>query len=116
MATGWKDWTEEAVAQERLHVWLFRRDGTLILTVRQAGDRDGLDLPLRSLARIVAETGATALVMAHNHPSGDPRPSSADVTTTRAVWRMARTLGAVLLDHVIVGRERSFSFRANGLL
>jgi DNA repair protein RadC len=125
MTSGWQDSTgshppgQRPIPHgepERLYVWLLRRDGTLIATIRQTGERHGVDLALCSLARIIAETGSFALTMAHNHPSGDPRPSSADIAGTRSIWRMARSLDATLLDHLIVGRERSFSFRANGLL
>ncbi|CAN5291510.1 hypothetical protein BH10PSE13_BH10PSE13_23110 [soil metagenome] len=103
-------------APEALHVLLLRRDGTRIATVRRTGDRHGITLPLWSLARIVAQTGAASLVMVHNHPSGDPRPSRADMDATHAVWRMARMLGATLRDHLIIGRDGTFSFRAQGML
>lgn len=103
-------------APETLHVGLFHRDGRLIATVRRTGGRHGVALPLPSLARIVVRTGASALVMVHNHPSGDPHPSRADIDATYAVWRMARMLGATLHDHLIVGSDGLFSFRAHGML
>lgn len=102
--------------RERLRLWLFEPDGTLITTLRQTGTHRSLSLPMPGLARITATSGAAFLIMAHNHPSGDPRPSDADIAATRRVWRMARALGAALHDHLIVGHERTFSFRDNGLL
>ncbi len=54
--------------------------------------------------------------MVHNHPSGDPRPSRQDVTTSRAIARLARMLDARLLDHRITANEQTFSFRSEGLL
>ena len=68
-------------------------------------------------------SGATAIVVAHNHPSGDPGPSQADITVTRALRDAAEILEIELLDHVIVGDAQSdpqgrgfFSFREAGLL
>lgn len=81
-----------------------------------AGQSATVHIPLATLARAVSVTGAASLFMAHSHPSGDPHPSRADIEVTRQVWRLARTLGASLQDHLILGRCRSFSFRANGLL
>jgi DNA repair protein RadC len=54
--------------------------------------------------------------MAHNHPSGEARPSHADIDATRQIWRLARTLGASLQDHLVIGQRRAFSFRDSGLL
>ena len=52
----------------------------------------------------------------HNHPSGDPQPSRADIDMTQEVVRAAATLGLVVYDHVIVGAADTFSFRRAGLL
>jgi DNA repair protein RadC len=101
---------------ETLHILLLRRDGTRIATLRRTGGRQGVALSLRTLARIVAQSGAATLVMVHDHPSGDPRPSAADIAATHAIWRMARMLGATLHDHMIVGCRGTFSFRAHGML
>ncbi|MGD9868917.1 MAG: JAB domain-containing protein [Hyphomicrobiales bacterium] len=54
--------------------------------------------------------------MLHNHPSGDPSPSQADIEMTRQIVEAARKLGIVVHDHVIVGREGHASFRGLGLL
>ena len=68
-------------------------------------------------------SGATALVVAHNHPSGDPTPSCADITVTRALREAAKILEIELMDHVIVGDVKSdprgngfYSFRGAGIL
>ncbi|MET0362342.1 MAG: JAB domain-containing protein, partial [Sphingobium sp.] len=73
-------------------------------------------VPLAELGRILALTGACSLFVAHDHPSGDPRPSRTDIDTTRRIWRLARTLGVSLQDHMIFAGRQMFSFRANGLL
>lgn len=101
---------------EGLRLWLFDADRALVATLRGVGSRESLALPLRDIAHVLAHTGATRLVLAHSHPSGDPRPSEADIAATRCLWRLARALGASLHDHVIIGHKRTFSFRENGML
>ena len=54
--------------------------------------------------------------MVHNHPSGDPTPSSADIDMTREVAEAGKRLGITLHDHIIVGRNQPLSFKAEGLL
>jgi DNA repair protein RadC len=56
------------------------------------------------------------MILVHNHPSGDPTPSKADITMTRDVADAAKALGIVVHDHVIVGRSGHVSFKALGLL
>lgn len=58
----------------------------------------------------------TALLIAHNHPSGDPRPSEADQALTRRLGNAAEALDVTLLDHLIFAQDRMFSFREAGLL
>ncbi len=55
-------------------------------------------------------------ILAHNHPSGDPTPSTHDRELTQAVKAAAGTVGVRFLDHLIIGDAASFSFKANGLL
>ena len=62
------------------------------------------------------ELQATALILVHNHPSGDPTPSRADVEMTAEVKAAAAVLGVVLHDHLILGNGRWTSFRREGLL
>lgn len=70
----------------------------------------------REIMRRSLEIGATALILAHNHPSGDPKPSSDDVRVTRLVAGAAAALDIRLHDHVIVARSGWISFSASGLL
>lgn len=77
----------------------------------------------REVYREALRLSATAVVCAHNHPSGDPAPSAADIQVTRQLRESAKTLDIVLLDHVIVGRVAAdpnglgyYSFRAAGML
>jgi DNA repair protein RadC len=62
------------------------------------------------------ELSATALILVHNHPSGDPTPSAADIAMTREIAEIAKPLGIALHDHIIVGREGHVSFKGMRLL
>ena len=70
----------------------------------------------REVVKRALELGATALILAHNHPSGDPTPSRADIEMTQEVKAAATVLGIVLHDHLIIGNGRQLSFRREGLL
>ncbi|MEX0970851.1 MAG: JAB domain-containing protein, partial [Paracoccaceae bacterium] len=70
----------------------------------------------REVVKRALELNASALILVHNHPSGDPSPSSADIAMTTQIRQAASALGITLHDHVIIGKERDFSFRADGLL
>jgi DNA repair protein RadC len=70
----------------------------------------------REVVKRALELEATALILVHNHPSGDPTPSRADIEMTRAVQKATTALGIALHDHVIVGNGRWLSFRQQGLL
>jgi len=70
----------------------------------------------REVVRRALELQATALILVHNHPSGDPSPSRADVDMTREIGQAATMLGIVLHDHLIIGNGRHYSFRREGHL
>jgi DNA repair protein RadC len=70
----------------------------------------------REVVKRALELHASALILAHNHPSGDPAPSQDDIAMTREIMGAAEALGLVLHDHVIVGNGKTLSFRAQGLL
>ncbi len=70
----------------------------------------------REVVKRALELHSTAMIMVHNHPSGDPTPSTADVEMTKEVRAAAEVLSIVLHDHLIVGNGRWFSFRREGLL
>jgi DNA repair protein RadC len=89
-----------------------------VLGMRQtrSSEADLIDLRLRDIAVDALTHDAAGVVMAHNHPSGDPTPSRDDHEATRRIARALETLGIRLLDHVIVARGGSTSFRKLGLL
>lgn len=70
----------------------------------------------REVIKQALELHAVALILVHNHPSGDPSPSEEDILMTKAVKRAANALSLVLHDHVIVGNGRTLSMRKTGLL
>jgi DNA repair protein RadC len=70
----------------------------------------------REVVKRALELHATALILVHNHPSGDPTPSQDDIEMTKEIKGAAKTLSIVLHDHVIVGNGRWLSFRREGLL
>jgi DNA repair protein RadC len=70
----------------------------------------------REVVKRALELHATALILVHNHPSGDPTPSREDVAMTAEVKKAAAVLSVMLHDHVIIGNGRWLSFRREGLL
>lgn len=70
----------------------------------------------QEVVKRACELRAGALIIAHNHPSGDPTPSALDLATTQNIANVLRMLAISLHDHVIVGRRKTFSFRQKGLL
>jgi DNA repair protein RadC len=71
--------------------------------------------PREVFAGAIADMAA-GIVVAHNHPSGDPTPSKQDIATTQQLIAAGQILGVRLYDHVIVAGRRHYSFRANGMI
>jgi DNA repair protein RadC len=80
------------------------------------GIADSIPLSLRDIAADVIAWGAAGMVIAHNHPSGDARPSAADRDATRRIALLLGTLQARLIDHFILTRSDTTSFRDAGLI
>ena len=72
--------------------------------------------PVREVCQNALLSGAVSIVIAHNHPSGDDRPSEADISVTKMVKEGLDTIGVGLLDHLVIGDGTYFSFLENGLL
>jgi DNA repair protein RadC len=70
----------------------------------------------REVARRALELSAAALILVHNHPSGDPKPSAADVAITRDIVAAAATVGVKVHDHLVIGRDGEASLRSLGLI
>lgn len=102
---------------EQFRVLYLDRKNVLIADEAQAeGTVDHVPVYPREVVKRALELNASALILVHNHPSGDPTPSEADITMTRRISEAAVALGLTLHDHLIVGKERELSFRAHGLL
>lgn len=102
---------------ECFHLLFLDRKNRLIADERQQrGTVDHTPVYTREVVKRALELGASALILVHNHPSGDPTPSRADIEMTREVAEATARLGITLHDHVIVARGSHTSFRAKGLL
>ncbi|QQA42891.1 RadC family protein [Pelagovum pacificum] len=102
---------------EHFRILFLDRKNTLIADEEQArGTVDHVPVYPREVVKRALELNASALILVHNHPSGDPTPSDADVEMTGMIERAASTLGITLHDHIIVGKSRELSFRSEGLL
>ncbi len=97
-------------------LFLDKKNQLIADEVQQVGTVDHTPVYPREVIRRSLELSATALILVHNHPSGDPSPSSADVAMTRAIKEVAAPLGITLHDHVIIGRSGHVSLRARKLL
>lgn len=97
-------------------LFLDRRNQLIGEEVQQRGTIDHTPVYPREVVQRALEVGAGALVLVHNHPSGDTTPSEADIAMTRAVAEACAPLDIVLHDHLIVGREEVSSFKSLGLL
>jgi len=80
------------------------------------GSIDEAAIHPREVIRKALDLGATALILVHNHPSGSPQPSRADIQITQRIAEAGRLLGVAVHDHVIVGREGHVSLKAKGLI
>lgn len=105
----------EATEQFRI-LFLDKKNILIRDEVQSRGTVDHTPLYPREVVKRALELGACAIIMVHNHPSGDPTPSRQDVEMTRAVVHALAAVGVTVHDHVIVGKHRCLSFRAQGLL
>ena len=97
-------------------LYLDRKNNLIADEVQQEGTVDHTPVYPREVVKRALELGATALIMVHNHPSGDPTPSKADIEMTREVQAAGERLGIVLHDHVVVSKGGTNSFKTLGLL
>jgi DNA repair protein RadC len=102
---------------ETFRVLYLDRKNVLIGDEEQAkGTVDHVPVYPREVVKRALELNASALILVHNHPSGDPTPSSADLAMTAQIKDAAEVLGLVLHDHLIIGKSRELSFKAEGYL
>jgi DNA repair protein RadC len=102
---------------EHFRVFFLDRKNVLIADEEQAsGTVDHVPVYPRELVKRALQLNASALILIHNHPSGDPTPSDEDITMTRRVKDACEALGLTLHDHIIVGKSCELSFRSQGYL
>ncbi len=102
---------------EQFRVLYLDRKNTLIGDEEQArGTVDHVPVYPREVAKRALELNASALILVHNHPSGDPTPSQSDIDMTIRVQDACDALGLTLHDHLIIGKSRELSFRSQGYL
>jgi DNA repair protein RadC len=105
----------ETVEQLRL-LFLDRKNALIADEVQQRGTVDHTPVYVREVVKRALELGASALIIVHTHPSGDPTPSRGDIEMTQQVKDALDKIGIALHDHVVIGRHGHESFRAKGLL
>jgi DNA repair protein RadC len=97
-------------------LFLDKRNQLIADEVQQQGTVDHTPVYPREVVKRALELSATAIILVHNHPSGDPTPSRADIDMTKQVAEVAKTLGIQLYDHIIVGRDGHASLRGMKLI
>lgn len=102
---------------EHFRILFLNKKNVLIADeVQQQGTVDHTPIYPREVMKRALELGATAIIMVHNHPSGDPSPSKADIDMTKEIRETGDKLGVLLHDHVIVSKSGNNSFKTLGLL
>ena len=101
---------------EQFRVLYLDRKNTLIADEQQEGTVDHTPVYPREVVGRALELDVSAIIMVHNHPSGDPTPSRADIDMTAKVSAAGKSLGVVLHDHIVIGRGQHASFKSMGLL
>lgn len=92
------------------------QDGLIKFERLAVGTGDGVDLTVRAVVEFVLRTNAVSVVIAHNHPSGNARPSQGDYDITLEISDVLGSLGVRLADHIVYAGTESFSFEENGLI
>lgn len=106
---------EEKTERFRL-LFLDRKNVLIADEVQQRGTVDHTPVYPREVVKRALELNASALILVHNHPSGDPTPSKADIEMTKRIVDAAETVGITVHDHLVIGRKRHTSFKTLGLL
>jgi DNA repair protein RadC len=105
------------LTHERVRVLYLNTQNRLILDdVVSEGTIDEASIHPRTVIHKAMDIGAAALMLVHNHPSGSPQPSRADIQITQKIIEAGRLLGITVHDHVIIGREGHVSLKAKGLI
>ena len=102
---------------ERVRVlYLNARNCLIADEVQSEGSLDEAAIHPREVIRRAMDLGAAALILVHNHPSGSPEPSRADIQVTSRIAEAGRLLGITVHDHIVIGRQGHISLKAKGLI
>ncbi|MGG7567721.1 RadC family protein [Rhodovulum sp. DZ06] len=105
----------EPIEQFRI-LFLDRKNILVADEAQQVGTVDHVPVYPREVVKRALELNASAIILVHNHPSGDPTPSDADVDMTGRIQRACAAVGIAVHDHIVVGKDRVASFHAMGLI
>jgi DNA repair protein RadC len=97
-------------------LFLDKKNQLIADEVQQEGTVDHTPVYVREVMKRALELSASAIILVHNHPSGDPTPSMADVDMTKKIISAADKLSIIIHDHIVIGRNGHVSFRGQGLL
>ena len=121
--SSWNDllgYCRAAMADEKTELFriLFLDKKNILIAdeVQQRGTVDHTPVYPREVVKRALELGASAIIMVHNHPSGDPTPSSADINMTNQIVKAAKALNIRVHDHLVIGAKTHASFKSLGLL
>lgn len=121
--SSWKkllEYCHAAMAHEKIEqfrlLFLDGKNALIADEVQQRGTVNHTPVYTREVVKRALELGASAIVMVHNHPSGDPTPSKDDIAMTKEVAAAAEKLGIALHDHLIIGRKGHSSLKSMGLI
>ncbi|WP_437436606.1 RadC family protein [Ruegeria arenilitoris] len=102
---------------EQFRVLYLDRKNVLIADEEQSkGTVDHVPVYPREVVKRALELNASSLILVHNHPSGDPTPSTSDILMTERIQDACNTMGILIHDHVIIGKKEEYSFSTHGLL
>jgi DNA repair protein RadC len=102
---------------EQFRILFLDRQNVLIADeVQQKGTIDHTPVYPREVVKRALSLNASSIILVHNHPSGDPTPSSADIEMTKRIIESARPLGIQVHDHLVIGKGRHASFKSLGLI
>ena len=97
-------------------LFLDRKNDLIADEVQNRGTIDHTPVYPREIIKRALELGASSIILVHNHPSGDPTPSKADIAMTREIAGAAKALSIAVHDHLVIGRGGHASFKSLGLL
>lgn len=113
--SGTFGWDSNGLSELRI-LFLDKRNQLIADELQQVGTIDHTPVYPREVVKRALELSATAIIMVHNHPSGDPTPSTADIQMTKSIIGIANPLGISVHDHIIVGKNGHASLKGMRLM